>query len=228
MDGETRPTLTSVEAKDGLMRISALLGASAALLIATPGMAAVSIGNTGVGTWSVKSNGSTAPGNGNAATSGNQPAAVVVTNPVWFANTSTSSWVSTNASGVADPGYYTYFTTFSSTGVNQALNFLYAVDDKITAVYLDGNSITVAGSDLASYDKFYNGSINVAMAGSHTLAFVTSNNFPGQNNGANPAGFRFQVAAVPEPATWAMMLMGFAMVGAASRYRRRGAKVTFA
>ncbi|MBB4155170.1 hypothetical protein GGQ80_003087, partial [Sphingomonas jinjuensis] len=28
-------------------------------------------------------------------------------------------------------------------------------------------------------------------------------------------------AAVPEPATWAMMLVGFAMVGAASRYRSR-------
>ncbi|GAA3714746.1 hypothetical protein GCM10022268_24310 [Sphingomonas cynarae] len=29
------------------------------------------------------------------------------------------------------------------------------------------------------------------------------------------------VAAVPEPATWAMMFVGFAMVGAAARYRRR-------
>lgn len=29
------------------------------------------------------------------------------------------------------------------------------------------------------------------------------------------------VAAVPEPATWATMLVGFGMVGAASRYRRR-------
>jgi hypothetical protein len=26
---------------------------------------------------------------------------------------------------------------------------------------------------------------------------------------------------VPEPATWAMMLVGFGMVGATSRYRRR-------
>lgn len=36
------------------------------------------------------------------------------------------------------------------------------------------------------------------------------------------------VAAVPEPATWAMMMVGFGMVGAASRYRRRGARVTYA
>ena len=36
------------------------------------------------------------------------------------------------------------------------------------------------------------------------------------------------VSAVPEPATWALMLVGFGMVGAAARYRRRTAKVTFA
>lgn len=34
-------------------------------------------------------------------------------------------------------------------------------------------------------------------------------------------------AAVPEPATWAMMLLGFGMIGAAVRYRRRG-NVVFA
>lgn len=34
--------------------------------------------------------------------------------------------------------------------------------------------------------------------------------------------------AVPEPATWAMMLIGFGMVGAAARYRRRGTTVRYA
>ena len=36
------------------------------------------------------------------------------------------------------------------------------------------------------------------------------------------------VQAVPEPATWAMMLLGFGMVGAATRYRRRKTTVAFA
>lgn len=36
------------------------------------------------------------------------------------------------------------------------------------------------------------------------------------------------VAAVPEPATWAMMLVGFGVIGGASRYRRRKAAVSFA
>lgn len=35
-------------------------------------------------------------------------------------------------------------------------------------------------------------------------------------------------AAVPEPAAWAMMLVGFGMVGAASRYRRRNVKASLA
>ncbi|MBB4619528.1 PEPxxWA-CTERM sorting domain-containing protein [Sphingomonas abaci] len=36
------------------------------------------------------------------------------------------------------------------------------------------------------------------------------------------------VAAVPEPATWAMMLVGFAMIGAAARYRRRSTTAVYA
>ena len=36
------------------------------------------------------------------------------------------------------------------------------------------------------------------------------------------------VAAVPEPATWAMMLVGFGMVAGAARYRRRDTKIAYA
>ena len=36
------------------------------------------------------------------------------------------------------------------------------------------------------------------------------------------------IAAVPEPATWAMMLVGFGLIGAAARYRRRHNAVTYA
>jgi hypothetical protein len=36
------------------------------------------------------------------------------------------------------------------------------------------------------------------------------------------------ITAVPEPATWMMMLIGFGMVGGAARYRRRATKVTYA
>jgi hypothetical protein len=36
------------------------------------------------------------------------------------------------------------------------------------------------------------------------------------------------IPAVPEPATWAMMLVGFGMMGATLRYRRRTTAVTYA
>ncbi|MFS0771165.1 PEPxxWA-CTERM sorting domain-containing protein [Sphingomonas sp. 1P08PE] len=45
---------------------------------------------------------------------------------------------------------------------------------------------------------------------------------------ANVTATSSAVGPVPEPATWAMMLVGFSMVGAATRYRRRSAKVAFA
>ena len=40
--------------------------------------------------------------------------------------------------------------------------------------------------------------------------------------------FAAAVAAVPEPATWAMMLVGFGMMGASLRYRRKSTAVSFA
>ncbi len=53
------------------------------------------------------------------------------------------------------------------------------------------------------------------------------------NTGVCDANFRFTttaapVAAVPETATWMMLLAGFGMVGAALRYRRRTIAVRFA
>ena len=39
---------------------------------------------------------------------------------------------------------------------------------------------------------------------------------------------RIDTGAVPEPATWAMMLAGFGIVGGTMRYRRRSTKVSFA
>lgn len=40
--------------------------------------------------------------------------------------------------------------------------------------------------------------------------------------------FGIAISAVPEPTTWAMMLVGFGMVAAATRYRRRTTKIVYA
>jgi hypothetical protein len=56
--------------------------------------------------------------------------------------------------------------------------------------------------------------------------------FFGVNSNGNyfhdSTGLAGTISAVPEPATWAMMIGGFGMVGGAMRYRRRSAKVSYA
>jgi hypothetical protein len=50
-------------------------------------------------------------------------------------------------------------------------------------------------------------------------------------NGYCDANFRFTTAAaavVPEPGTWALMLLGFGMVGGAIRYRRGATRLRYA
>lgn len=67
----------------------------------------------------------------------------------------------------------------------------------------------------------------VATGASQTLSFLAQ----GTPNGLPPSLLLDNVslvAAVPEPSTWAMMLVGFAMVGATARYRRRNTKAVIA
>ncbi len=48
------------------------------------------------------------------------------------------------------------------------------------------------------------------------------------NNGDNSGDIRFSVlAGVPEPTTWALMILGFGMVGGAMRSRRRKVSVAY-
>jgi len=48
-----------------------------------------------------------------------------------------------------------------------------------------------------------------------------------RGNGAYGGQASF-VPTIPEPATWAMMMVGFVMVGAAARYRKRSTNVRYA
>jgi len=50
----------------------------------------------------------------------------------------------------------------------------------------------------------------------------------GMTNVAGNLSVTDLTAAVPEPATWAMMLVGFGMIGATARYRRRATKIAYA
>ncbi|GAA3721730.1 hypothetical protein GCM10022268_32420 [Sphingomonas cynarae] len=101
------------------------------------------------------------------------------------------------------------------------------------------NQATVFGSLSGSTNTSSNGTaaqtFNLMNAVGNTWLIGASINGPDNLNDAfKLAGLTVQTAGssvvspVPEPATWAMMLVGFGMVAGAARYRRRSTKVAFA
>ena len=61
-----------------------------------------------------------------------------------------------------------------------------------------------------------NGTFTLASSGPLKLAYLDS------NNGDNTGSITFKISAVPEPATWAMLILGMGAVGVGLRTRRRG------
>ena len=152
--------------------------------------------------------------------------------PAWLSNNATSSWLTPtqNQGESLDPtanGNYLYSLSFDLTGFNAStasFSGRFLVDNQVSSIALNGNTIFsgpaggFGGGDwtnFAAVSGFVNG-VN--------LLQVNAVNF-GQARG-NPAGLRVEfvdssVAAVPEPATWALMLAGFGMTGFAMRRRRK-------
>ncbi len=102
-------------------------------------------------------------------------------------------------------------------------------------------ALALNGISESSLGKMFTGTINIASNGAATQSYSikgAGNLWMIGASVANPDcytdGFKLagvtvsSVAAVPEPATWAMMLVGFGMVAATSRYRRRGTKIAYA
>ena len=83
-----------------------------------------------------------------------------------------------------------------------------------------GFGVRNGDQDFSQYVQF-----NTTMG--ETIRSVTFTNVPAVD-AFETANFNVTAAAVPEPATWAMMLVGFGMTGAAMRYRRRSAKIVYA
>jgi PEP-CTERM motif len=69
----------------------------------------------------------------------------------------------------------------------------------------------------------YSAIVNVGAGGQNFSAFLRDTPITD-----NHGGISLSLASVPEPATWAMMIMGFGMIGGAYRSRRTTAKLNFA
>jgi len=156
--------------------------------------------------------------------------------PNWIQNDSTSYWLTPTAVGDAslDPssdGLYSYTLAFSLAGFNPATASFagrFAVDNAVDSIVLNGLTLGASGGTFNAWTAF--GASTGFVDGLNTLTFNTRNF--GQPSG-NPAGLRVEfdsssVTAVPEPATWALMLIGFGAVGATLRRRRQKVTVSYA
>jgi len=156
--------------------------------------------------------------------------------PAWLPNDSTSYWLTPTPIGDAslDPasdGLYSYALAFSLAGFNPgtaSFTGRFAVDNVVDSIVLNGSTLAASGGTFNAWTAFAasSGFVN----GLNTLTFNTRNY---AQNGGNPAGLRVEfdsssVEAVPEPATWAMMLIGFGVMGGAMRRRRQRVTVSYA
>ena len=88
------------------------------------------------------------------------------------------------------------------------------------------NDLTFGGTCAGFYDSFSQ-TLATTAGTSYTLNFSFSNIGIGAN-GLRISAYDAAIAAVPEPATWAMLLLGFGAIGYALRRRRRPVLATAA
>lgn len=96
-------------------------------------------------------------------------------------------------------------------------------DANFTSVFFNGQAAAIAPNG-----RFEFASLELVpiMAGQLNTLTVNGFSFGGASIGGS-LSFT-PTSAVPEAATWAMMLVGFGMMGASLRYRRRSSTVAFA
>lgn len=150
----------------------------------------------------------------------------------WLLEDSVSRWVTptANAADSFDPiedGFYNYSISFDLTGFvpgSASFNGRFAADNQVTAITLNGNQITQGGlGDFATWTSFSASSGFVG--GVNELVFRVRN---AASPTGNPTGLRVEIlgsavtpTAIPEPASWAMLIAGFGLTGAMARRRRQ-------
>jgi len=143
----------------------------------------------------------------------------------WMGDDTASTWINSSGTSVsADPGNYTYTTTFDLTGVDSSswkLAGKFLTDDSFNGLYLNGVKIdSVTGGGFASWASF--SLTSGFQAGTNTLSFVINNG----GVAANPTGLRVEfdgaTLRVPEPGTVALLTLGLLGLVCYAWRKRRG------
>jgi len=146
----------------------------------------------------------------------------------WLGNDDTSRWITPTARqdqslDASASGSYTFHLSFDLTGFNAASAGFSGRFSADNAAEIKLNGVTIAtGTGFTSWHEF--GATSGFVAGVNSLDFVLTNFAQGSGN---PAGLRVEftesnIAAVPEPETYAMLLAGMGLVGFAARRRKQG------
>lgn len=141
-------------------------------------------------------------------------------------------------SGLARSGAYDFVYNFTVTGAS-----LFTLDFDLSDPNFAGSTPVIA-SLTGPFGAFTNnlaqnsaGTITSLLGtGSYALKFHSnfeneisrSNAGPGSTVGSSRDHFSFNIAAVPEPATWSMMILGFGLVGYTARRQKARPAYNFA
>ena len=208
----------------------AVLGlASAANAIIIPGVYNTGLGAGGsalaAGDGQIDANYIVTATNATGVTVGNH--ALTYYNPAYLQDGPLSRIVNGTGNGNGDAGTTTTFaTTFSLAGFDSTNATIsgQALFDNFGEIFLNGNQVGPTITGFGSLAPFGTNA-NFFVSGLNTLSFVLHNQ--GGPEAFQVAGLTVTAEAlpsvVPEPATWGLMIAGFAMTGATMR-RRSGAK----
>jgi hypothetical protein len=92
--------------------------------------------------------------------------------------------------------------------------------------FLDSSSNVIGSVEAADLYSKFSGITNTTEPG-YLINFAVPTAFSAVEFSTGPSAFEFAVANVPEPSTWAMMLLGFSGLGYAA-FRRNGRKTAIA
>lgn len=137
-------------------------------------------------------------------------------------NITGATWAQLYALTFSGPGTGAIVNVSGSSLTNYVnLNFGSLSTDQVVFNFYDATNIAMGGMNVKGSILAPGASVNIS--GGSVLGSVISDSFHSEGamiGGNGYQGFSASANAVPEPATWALMIVGFGMIGAAMRRRQ--------